>query len=76
MSSLRGQRDPVVHTHQVRETAKDLLITPADALPAFRRIADFHMRYLFYDDLNEPRAAIMRFGSGLKGVAAISRRLS
>ena len=65
-----------MHTHQVRETAKDLLIAPADALPAFSRIADLDVRYPSYDDLNEDRAAIMRFGSGLKGVAAISRRLS
>lgn len=57
---------PAAREHEVRAQL---------ARPAFSRIADLDVRYLSYDDLDQHRAAITRFGSGLKGVAAISRRL-
>lgn len=45
------------------------------ARPAFSRVADLDVRYLGYDNLKSNREAIGRFGSGLKGVIAISSAL-
>jgi type II restriction enzyme len=43
--------------------------------PAFTRVADLDVRYLPYGELSKHREAIARFGSGLKGIEAIARRL-
>ena len=43
--------------------------------PAFSRVADLDVRYVPYGELEKNRDAIARFGSGLKGIEAISRRL-
>lgn len=43
--------------------------------PAFGRIADLEISYLGYGALAEHRAAIARFGSGLKGIRDIAHRL-
>lgn len=43
--------------------------------PAFSRVADLAISYLPYSELEQHRDAIARFGSGLKGIEAISRRL-
>ena len=43
--------------------------------PAFSRIADMNVRYIPYGELKANREAILRFGSGMKGVQAISRSL-
>ncbi|MHB1072226.1 MAG: type II restriction endonuclease [Gemmatimonadaceae bacterium] len=45
------------------------------ARPAFRRVADLDVRYLPYGALAAHREAIARFGTGLKGIEAIARRL-
>ncbi|MCP1243948.1 type II restriction endonuclease, partial [Acetobacter lambici] len=44
--------------------------------PAFSRIADLKVRYLPYGALEKDRAAIARFGHGLKPVQAISHALT
>lgn len=44
--------------------------------PAFSRITDLDFAYLPYGELEKNREAIARFGSGLKAIKAISRRLS
>lgn len=44
--------------------------------PAFQRVADLHVRYLPYGELERHRQAIMRFGAGLKAVEAIARQLA
>jgi type II restriction enzyme len=44
--------------------------------PAFSRVADLDVRYLPYGELERNREAMARFGSGLKAVEAISRRLA
>lgn len=44
--------------------------------PAFRRVADLHVRYLPYGELERHRQAMMRFGAGLKAVEAIARQLA
>lgn len=46
------------------------------ARPAFSRVSELNVRYLGYGPLKQHREAIGRFGSGLKGVAAISASLS
>jgi type II restriction enzyme len=43
--------------------------------PAFTRVADLNVRYLPYGELGKHREAIARFGSGLKGIEAIAKRL-
>ena len=43
--------------------------------PAFSRVADLNVRYVSYADLEQHRTAIARFGSGMKAIAAIARRL-
>lgn len=44
--------------------------------PAFSRVADLDVRYLPYAELERNREAMARFGSGLKAVEAVSRRLA
>lgn len=46
------------------------------ARPAFSRVADLNLRYLPYGELERNREAIGRFGAGLKGMDAISKRLT
>lgn len=43
--------------------------------PAFSRVADLKLRFLSYGELGRNREAIARFGSGMKGVQAISQVL-
>lgn len=45
------------------------------ARPAFSRIADLKVRFLPYSELEKHHAALGRFGSGIKGVHAISKHL-
>lgn len=45
------------------------------ARPAFRAVSELEVRYLPYGELSRNRQAMARFGSGLKSVEAISRRL-
>lgn len=44
--------------------------------PAFRRVADLHVRYLPYGELARHREAMARFGEGLKAIEAIARSLT
>lgn len=44
--------------------------------PAFSRIGEIEVRYLPYGELARHREAMARFGSGLKAVEAIARRLT
>jgi type II restriction enzyme len=46
------------------------------ARPAFRQIASLDVRYLSYGELSRHRDSIARFGTGLKGIEAIARRLA
>ncbi|MBY0406717.1 MAG: type II restriction endonuclease [Rickettsiales bacterium] len=46
------------------------------ARPAFSRVADMHVRYLSYGELAAHRENLSRFGSGIKGVYAISKALA
>ncbi|MES2136764.1 MAG: type II restriction endonuclease [Pseudomonadota bacterium] len=44
--------------------------------PAFSRVADLDLSYLPYGELERHREAIGRFGSGLKAIQAIARKLA
>lgn len=44
--------------------------------PAFSRVSDLNVRFLPYSELDKHRDAIARFGTGLKGIEAIARKLS
>ena len=41
--------------------------------PAFRGIADLHVRFLPYGELERNREAMARFGEGLKAIQAVAR---
>ena len=41
--------------------------------PAFSRVADLHVRYLPYGELERHRHSMARFGEGLKAIQAVSR---
>lgn len=43
--------------------------------PAFHRVGELHVRYIAYGDLERDREAMARFGSGIKAIDAIARRL-
>ena len=45
------------------------------ARPAFSRVADMKVRFLPYGELEKNRIALARFGSGIKGIHAISKLL-
>ena len=45
------------------------------ARPAFSRVADLHVRFLPYGELEKHREAIARFGAGMKAIDAIARSL-
>lgn len=44
--------------------------------PAFARVADLEVRFLPYGELEKNRAAMARFGSGIKAVEAVARTLA
>lgn len=44
--------------------------------PAFSRVADLNVRFLPYGDLNAHREAITRFGTGMKAIESIARKLT
>lgn len=70
-----GELNTSTSLYLVAPAAREHEVRAQLARPAFSRIADLDVRYLSYADLDQHRVAIARFGSGLKGVAAISRRL-
>lgn len=43
--------------------------------PAFSRVADLQVRYLPYGELERHREAMARFGTGLKAIESIAKRL-
>lgn len=45
------------------------------ARPAFSRVAELDLRFLAYTELSQNRGQMGRFGSGLKAIQAISKRL-
>ena len=44
--------------------------------PAFQRIAQLHLRFLPYSELERHREAMARFGEGLKAIEAVARTLA
>jgi type II restriction enzyme len=44
--------------------------------PAFSRVADLHVRYLPYSELEQHREAISRFGRGLHPIEQLARKLT
>ena len=44
--------------------------------PAFQRVADLEVRYLPYSELEQHRETMARFGSGLKAIESIARKLT
>jgi type II restriction enzyme len=44
--------------------------------PAFSRVADLHVRYLPYGELERHRESMARFGQGMRAIEAIARSLA
>ena len=44
--------------------------------PAFGRVADLNVRYLPYSELEQHRETMARFGTGLKAIEAVARKLT
>lgn len=70
-----GELDARAGLFLVAPDARENEVRAQLARPAFRRIADLDVRYLPYSELDRNREAMARFGSGLKGIEAITRRL-
>lgn len=60
----------------VAPDAREQEVRSQFARPAFSRVSKLDVRYLGYSQLRQHKEGIARFGSGLKGMAAISARLS
>lgn len=60
----------------VAPDAREADVRAQFARPAFSRVAELDVRYLGYSLLRQHRESISRFGSGLKGMVAISASLS
>ena len=66
----------VTHLFLVAPDDREADVRAQLARPAFSRIADLHVRYLPYGALEQHRESMARFGTGMKSVEAIARRLS
>lgn len=84
-SGIVRMLDLALATHGLHAAAGLFLVAPDAregevraqlARPAFSRVGDLDVRYLPYGELEKNREAIGRFGSGLKAINAISRRLA
>jgi type II restriction enzyme len=68
-------RDGMRRMMQAHRTLLSNDVGAAAALLLDSRVADLDVRYLPYSTLAEQRTAIARFGTGLKPIEAIARRL-
>ncbi len=66
----------VTHLFLVAPDDREADVRAQLARPAFSRIADLNVRYLPYGALEQHRESMARFGTGMKSVEAIARRLS
>ena len=63
------------HLFLVAPDAREADVRTQLSRPAFSRVSDLDLAYLPYGELRSHREAIARFGTGLKGIREISRRL-
>ena len=63
------------HFYLVAPDSREGEVREQLARPAFSRVRDLCVRYLPYGELERHREAIARFGSGMRGIEAIARKL-
>ncbi|MDD1478605.1 hypothetical protein [Arthrobacter sp. H16F315] len=74
--ALSGERGAVLALYLVAPDAREEDVRAQLRRPAFSRIADLHVRYLPYGELDRHREAIARFGRGLHPIEQLARDLS
>jgi len=74
--ALSGAPDAVQSLYLVAPDAREAQVRAQLRRPAFSRIADLHVRYLPYGELDRNRDAIARFGQGLHPIEALTRSLT
>lgn len=70
-----GNLDGMADMFLVAPDARERDVRAQMARPAFSRIADLNMAYLPYGELASHREQIARFGTGMKAIRAIAKRL-
>jgi len=70
-----GNLDGIADMFLVAPDARERDVRAQMARPAFSRIADLNMAYLPYGELASHREQIARFGTGMKAIRAIAKRL-
>ncbi|MBK7583259.1 MAG: type II restriction endonuclease [Myxococcales bacterium] len=71
--ALGGSGDATHSLYLVAPDSREDEVRAQLLRPAFRRVADLHVRYLPYSELEKNREAMARFGAGLKAIEAVSR---
>ncbi len=74
--ALSGETGAVHAMYLVAPDAREEEVRAQLRRPAFSRVADLHVRYLPYGELDRHREAIARFGRGLHPIAQLARDLS
>lgn len=73
--ALGDANQPVHGLFLVAPDARESDVRAQLARPAFSRVADLHVRFLPYGELERHREAMARFGVGMKAIEAIAKRL-
>lgn len=74
--ALGGEERATHGLFLVAPDARETDVRAQLARPAFSRVADLDVRYLPYGELDRHRDSMARFGSGMKAIEAVSRRLT
>ncbi|HSQ29646.1 MAG TPA: type II restriction endonuclease [Gemmatimonadaceae bacterium] len=74
--ALGGIDQPVQGLYLVAPDAREDDVRTQLARPAFSRVADLHVRFLPYGELEKHREAMARFGTGMKAVESVARVLN
>ena len=74
--ALGGEERATHSLFLVAPDAREADVRAQLSRPAFSRVADLDVRYLPYGELASHREAMARFGTGMKAVEAVARRLT
>lgn len=74
--ALGGEERATHRLFLVAPDAREADVRAQLSRPAFSRVADLDVRYLPYGELDRHRDAMARFGSGMKAIEAVARRLT
>ena len=74
--ALGGSSEPARGLFLVAPDAREEDVRVQLARPAFSRVADLHVRFLPYSELETHRGSMARFGQGMKAIEAVARSLT